>query len=122
MFYLATALVDSCPGGLLHLIDRLGGGAAVTGPFSDGTAAPLLLGQLFFQLGRHNPAGPLLDWLAVLAFTLILDLVAVTASLDFSYSIASQKIVGALRCGVRPHKSIAEMCRKSCCLYFPILV
>ena len=48
LFYLMAALIDSGPGGLLHLIDRLGGGAAVTGPFSDGTAAPLLLGKLLF--------------------------------------------------------------------------
>lgn len=99
-----AALMDSGPGGLLHLIDCLGGGAAVTGLLSDGAATPLLLGQLLFQFGRHNTADPLLDWLSVLAFALILDLVAVTAFLDFSYSIASQKIAGAPRRGVRPKK------------------
>lgn len=91
MFYLATALVDSCPGGLLHLIDRLGGGAAVTGPFSDGTAAPPLLGQFLFQLSCHDTASPMLDRLSVLALALIFDLVVATAFFYFSYNIASQK-------------------------------
>ena len=74
-----AALIDSGPGGLLHLIDRLGGGAAVTGPFSDGTAAPLLLGKLPFQFGRHSMVAPLLDWLAFLALALIFDFIVLIA-------------------------------------------
>lgn len=89
MFYLMAALMDSGPGGLLHLIDRLGGGAAVTGLLSDGAAAPLLLGQFLFQLGRHNTADPMLDMLAVLALALIFYFIVIAAFLDFSYSIAS---------------------------------
>lgn len=89
--YLMAALIDSGLGGLFRLIDRLGGGAAVTGLFRDGAAAPLLLDQLLFQFCRHDTAGPLLGQLAVLAFALVFDLVAVAAFLDFSYSLASQK-------------------------------
>lgn len=89
LFYLMAALMDSGPGGLLHLIDRLGGGAAVTGLLSDGAAAPLLLGQFLFQLGRHNTADPMLDMLAVLALALIFYFIVIAAFLDFSYSIAS---------------------------------
>lgn len=61
LFYLMTTLMDSGPGGLLHLIDRLGGGTAVTGLLSDGATTPFLLGQFLFQLGRHDAAGPLLN-------------------------------------------------------------
>ena len=78
-----AALMDGGPGGLLHLIYGLGGGAAVTGLLSDGAAAPFLLGQLLFQLGRHNAAGPLLDRFTILAFALIFDFVTLDS---FSYS------------------------------------
>lgn len=102
--YLMAALIDSGLGGLFRLIDRLSGGAAVTGLLSDRASAPLLLGQLLFQLGRHDTAAPLLDRLAALALTLIFDLVTLAAFFYFSYSIASPKIAGAPRRGVRPNK------------------
>lgn len=70
-----AALMDSRLGSLLHLIHGLGSGAAVTRLLSDGAAAPPLLGQFLFQLGRHNTAGPLLDWLAILALAVIFDFV-----------------------------------------------
>ena len=89
LFYLMTTLMDSGPGGLLHLIDRLGGGTAVTGLLSDGATTPFLLGQFLFQLGRHNSAGPLLDLLAVFALAQIFYFVAAAAFLNFSYSLAS---------------------------------
>lgn len=89
--YLMAALMDSGPGGLLHLIHGLGDGAAVTRLLSDGTAAPLLPGQLLFQLGRHDAAGPLLDWLTVPAFALIFDFVFFTAFFKFSYKTTSKK-------------------------------
>ena len=89
--YLMAALMDGGPGGLLHLIHGLGCGAAVTGLLSDGAAAPLLLGQLLFQLGRHDTAGPLLDRLTVPAFALIFDFVTFTAFFKFSYKTTSKK-------------------------------
>ena len=89
--YLMAALMDGGHGGLLHLIYGLGGGAAVTGLLSDGAAAPLLLGQFLFHLGRHNTAGPLLDRLAVLALALIFDFVVFTAFFKFSYKTTSKK-------------------------------
>ncbi len=79
LFYLIAALIDSGPGSLLYLIHGLGGGAAVTGLLRDGAAAPLLLGKLLFQLGRHNSAAPLLDWLAFLALALIFDFIVLIA-------------------------------------------
>lgn len=86
-----AALMDGGPGGLLHLIYGLGGGATVTGLLSDGAAAPLLLGQLLFQLGRHDTAGPLLDRLTVPAFALIFDFVTFTAFFEFSYKTTFPK-------------------------------
>ena len=74
-----AALIDSGLGGLLHLIHGLGDGAAVTRLLSDGAAAPPLLGQFLFQLGRHDTAGPLLDRLSVLAFALIFDFIVLIA-------------------------------------------
>ena len=89
--YLMTALMNGGHSNLLHLVHGLGGGAAVAGLLSDGAAAPLLLGQLLFHLGRHNTAGPLLDRLAVLALALIFDFVVFTAFFKFSYKTTSKK-------------------------------
>jgi hypothetical protein len=80
--YLMAALIDSGLGGLLHLIHGLGGGTADMGLLRDGATAPLLLGQLLFQLGRHDPLDLLLRWLAVLAFSLIFYFVSLVS---FSY-------------------------------------
>ena len=102
LFYLVATVTDSGPGGLFHLFHRLGGGAAVTGPFSDGATAPLLLGQLLFQLGRYNSAGPLLDRLAVLALALIFYSISAVALFYFSYNIASQKKRDTPERGVSP--------------------
>ena len=79
LFYLIAALIDSGPGSLLYLIHGLGGGTADMGLLRDGATAPLLLGQLLFQLGRHNSAAPLLDWLAFLALALIFDFIVLIA-------------------------------------------
>ena len=109
---LTADLMDGCFGGQLHLIDRLGGAAAISGLLNDEAAAPFLLGQFLFQLGRHNPVGPLLDWLVVLALALIFDFVAVSTffyySYSYSYNITSKKIAGAPRCGVCPNKLLIQ--------------
>ena len=89
LFYLIAALIDSGPGSLLYLIHGLGGGAAVTGFLRDGAAAPLLLGKLLFQLGRHNSAAPLLDRLAALVLALIFDFINLISLLYFRQYIAS---------------------------------
>lgn len=89
--YPMAALMNGGHSGLLHLIHGLGCGAAVTGLLNDGTAAPLLLGQLLFQLGRHDTADPLLDRLTVLAFALIFDFVTFTAFFKFSYKTTFPK-------------------------------
>ena len=89
--YLVAALMDGSPGSLLHPIHGLGGGATVTGLLRDEAAAPLLLVQLLFQLGRHDAADPLLDWLTVPAFALIFDFVTFTAFFKFSYKTTFPK-------------------------------
>ena len=87
--YSMAALINGGPGGLLHLIHGLGDGAAVTRLLSDGVAAPPLLGQLLFQLGCHNSAGPLLDWLVVLALALIFDYITFISLFYFGHGIFS---------------------------------
>lgn len=87
-----AALINGGPGGLLHLIHGLGSGAAVMGLLSDEAAAPPLLGQLLFQLGRHNSVGPMLDRFAVLAVALIFDFIILISFSYFRQYIAPIKI------------------------------
>ena len=101
--YPMAALMNGGHSGLLHLIHGLGCGAAVTGLLNDGTAAPLLLGQLLFQLGRHDALCLLLGRSAALLFAFPFDFIRLIPFFYFGYDTSLlKKVVGRAHGGRAP--------------------